>query len=229
MDPTDLQSYVERYEKRLSEFGYSPQTLGWGKNGRQDVRFSVLAESALADPESSVLDIGCGFADLYEYLAARGWKGRYVGLDIVPKLLEVARERRPELELRQFDISEGIGDLEAFDYVIASGVFNAKLPVGNNQLNIQRSLANMFELARTAVCVDFMTTHVDFQQDGSWHTDPSWALNEALAISPRVKVRNDYMPYEFALFIYCDAAVSDRNVFEAIERDLDPGEPPNRP
>lgn len=220
MDPVDRKETIERYEARFREFGYSPETLGWGRNARQEVRFSVLAAEAIGRRDASVLDVGCGFADLFDYLVRRGWRGRYVGVDIVPALLNTARERHPDLDIRAHDISEGTGTLEPLDYVIASGIFNAKLPQGDNADHIRRSLKHMFDLSREAVCVDFMTSHVDYRQPGSWHTDPAWALNEALGLSRRVAVRLDYMPYEFALFIYRDATISDRNLFEACEAEL---------
>ena len=53
----------------------------------------------------SVLDVGCGFADLYDHLRGRGWEGRYRGLDIVPGLLDVARRRHPSLDLQEADIA----------------------------------------------------------------------------------------------------------------------------
>jgi hypothetical protein len=62
----------------------------------------------------------------------------------------------------------------------------------------------MFELAGRVVCVDFMTTHVDFQRPEGWHTDPAWAIDLARRLSKRWSLRNDYMPFEFALTIHRD-------------------------
>ena len=61
----------------------------------------MLAETALAHSDSTVLDVGCGFADLYGFLKERGWCGRYTGIDIVPGLLSTARERNPEFDLEE--------------------------------------------------------------------------------------------------------------------------------
>ena len=109
MEDADRQDYIARYEGRLKRFGYSPESLGWGRHGRQEVRFSVLAEYAMRNRTASVLDVGCGFADLYDFLRARGWTGLYTGLDIVPGLLEEAHRRNPLLDLREADIVQ-IGD-----------------------------------------------------------------------------------------------------------------------
>lgn len=220
MKTEDRLDYVSRYERRLQEFGYSPATLGWGVHGRQEVRFAVLAELALQRPQSSVLDVGCGFCDLYDFLCNRGWRGRYTGIDIVPGLLEVARDRHPGLDVRELDITGDAGYLDEYDFVIASGAFNAALPSGNNQPNVEAALRNMHQRNRAATCVDFLSTAVDFQKPGAFHTDPAWALEIAKRLTRRVLLRHDYMPYEFALFLFRDDSISARNVFQSFENDL---------
>jgi SAM-dependent methyltransferase len=213
----DRLDYVQRYEKRLQEFGYSPATLGWGVHGRQEVRFSVLAEPALRIPESSVLDVGCGFCDLYDFLRERGWHGRYTGIDIVPGLLELDRQRHPDLDLREVDITDDSEALGEYDFVISSGALNAALPSGDNESHIDLALRNMYRRSRYATCVDFLSTYVDFQKPGAHHTNPGWALAAAKQLTRRVLLRHDYMPYEFSLFLFHDDAVSEHNVFQAYD------------
>lgn len=219
----DRMDYVERYEKRLQEFGYSPATLGWGVHGRQEVRFSVLAQLALKMPGSSVLDVGCGFCDLHDFLTLRGWQGQYTGIDIVPGLLEIARQRHVGLDVRELDITDDAAQLNEYDFVISSGTFNAALPSGSNQPHIEAALSNMFRRSRRATCVDFLSSYVDFQKPGACHTDPAWAFAAAKRLTRRVLLRHDYMPFEFSLFLFRDDAISERKVFQAFEEDLGAG------
>lgn len=213
----DRLDYVTRYEKRLHEYGYSPATLGWGIHGRQEVRFSVLAECALRMPDLSVLDVGCGFGDLYDFLKKNGWQGRYTGIDIVPGLLAVARERHPGIDVRELDITDESVTLDLYDFVISSGTFNAALPSGTNESHVLQALQRMHEHCRYCTCIDFLSSYVDFQKPGAYHTDPGWALAACKRLSRRVLLRHDYMPYEFALFLYRDDSVSERNVFQRFE------------
>jgi SAM-dependent methyltransferase len=205
MDRVDRAAYVERYERRLREHGHSPATLGWGKPGREHVRFQVMADVVREVDAASVLDVGCGFADLFDHLAAQGWTGDYHGVDIVPGLLAEARRRHPDLDLREADIAAYAPD-DAFDVVVASGVFNARLRGEDNTAHIARSVERMYALCRRAICVDFMSTYVDFQHPDAWHTDPAWALGLGHALSRRLRLRHDYMPFEFALIVYRDDA-----------------------
>jgi SAM-dependent methyltransferase len=203
MDPTDRAAYVERYERRLRRYGRSPEALGWGTLGREHVRHSVMAAVIEEVRAESVLDVGCGFADLHDHLRDRGWQGSYHGIDIVPGLLAEARATRPELDLQQADVAAyREGEHEVFDVAVASGVFNARLDSERNPQHIARSVRRMFELSRLAVCADFLSTHVDYQHPDGWHTDPAWALDLAAGMSRRFRLRHDYMPFEFALIIY---------------------------
>lgn len=221
MHPTDKQAYINRYTNRLKQFGYSPQTLGWGQSGRQEVKFSVLGEPILKQVESSVLDVGCEFADFYDYLVGKGWNGGYHGIDIVPAVLDIAEQRHPQLDLKTMDILDYPPEqANQFDFVVASGVFNAKLQEQDNNEHIERCVTHMFHLARAAVCVDFLSTRVDFQHPTAWHTDPGWAAALANRLSGRFQIRHDYMPFEFSLIVYRDASRSRRNVFTATENDL---------
>lgn len=220
MEQADRCRYVERYERRLEEHGYSPQALGWGKHGRQEVRFSVLAKDVLEAPESSVLDVGCGFADLYDFLTERGWRGDYTGIDIVPALLRVARQRHPDLDLRELDISEDPDSLGTYDFVIASGVFNAKLAKGDNRSHILQSLEVMTRHARVAVSADFLTAYLALQAPADWHTEPEWLLSQVRQFNRRLMLRCDYMPYEFALILLRDDRISERKVFEGLEEQI---------
>jgi SAM-dependent methyltransferase len=205
MDPADRADYVERYERRLREHGHSPEALGWGRLGREQVRFSVMAAAIEEVGAKSVLDVGCGFADLHDYLRGRGWQGLYRGIDIVPGLLDQARRREPGLDLELADLSAyRPGEQQVVDVAVASGVFNARLSHDSNAEHIARSVRRMFELSRVAICVDFMSTQVDFQHPDGWHTDPAWALDLARSMGRRFRLRHDYMPFEFALIVYRD-------------------------
>ncbi|HWW62936.1 MAG TPA: class I SAM-dependent methyltransferase [Thermoanaerobaculia bacterium] len=211
MDERDRLALIARYESRLARHGRTPEALGWGKSGKQEIRFAVLAAAAIAQPESSVLDVGCGFADLYDFLVAHGWRGRYTGVDLVPGLLEVARDRHPQLELRELDITTA--QLGAHDFVIGSGIANTALQHVDELAHVETLIAAMFAHANAMVAIDFLSTWVDFIREGAWHTDPAWALATAHKLTRRVALRHDYLPYEFALFLRRDDGIGEGNTF----------------
>lgn len=210
MDDKDKEIYIDRYTERHTRYGYDPRTLGWGGGKeKQDYRFAHLA--AVGEMSSqSILDVGCGFGDLYGYLISNGWNGMYLGIDIVPVLIDQAKELWPSAEFKIMDLLTNHIDVH-FDYVFASGVFNAK--VNNNQEHISTMLKRMYEIANIAVICDFMSTYVDFQQEIAFHTNPEWVFGIAKNLSRRVVLRHDYMPFEFCLYIYKNDDIIDNYIF----------------
>src|SRR5262245_24196622 len=127
LSPSEQEAVIRRYSGRFAEHGYSPKTLGWDK-GKQDIRFAVLT-SQYDFSGKRVLDIGCGFGDLNRILQQRcGTNYQYHGVDIVPVLIEKARELYPAGHVR-FSIEDILNDsfCGQYDYAIASGVFNHKM------------------------------------------------------------------------------------------------------
>ena len=198
MKKKDTAEYIKRYTKRFEEYGYDPRTLGWGKGGRQDVRFRALSEIGIGENDS-VLDVGCGFGDLALYLRNTGWKGVYTGIDIVPVLIEEGLRRYPDLDLRVADIQRETLDA-TYDWVVGSGLFNAE--ISDNLSHIEDMLKRLFDLSVKGIACDFMSSRVDYRHPGSFHLEPERALSLAASLSRRVVLRHDYMPFEFCLYVY---------------------------
>ncbi len=78
----------------------------------------------------AVLDIGCGGGvDTFFAAVMVGPKGKAVGIDMIPEMLERARKNLREIALKNVTFQEATGDHlpfpdESFDVVISNGVFN---------------------------------------------------------------------------------------------------------
>lgn len=69
---------------------------------------------SLVMPGSSVLEIGCGLGDLLAGLDA----GRKVGIDVSPRMIDLARERHPGLELSVADLESDKLPEGPFDFIV---------------------------------------------------------------------------------------------------------------
>ncbi len=67
-------------------------------------------------PSSRVLEVGCGFADLIATIAPR----TSIGIDISPEMVERARARHPELDLRVVDVERDALPDGPFDVIVLS-------------------------------------------------------------------------------------------------------------
>lgn len=198
MKDSEITDVNGRYTERLKRLGPTPEALGWDKR-RHNVRFQVFLEGFQFEG-CSVLDFGCGFGDLFEFLnKKRGLTTAYTGVDINADLLDVAKSRHPEEEfICQNLIQEPFG--RTFDYVVSSGVHNIRIE--DNDTFLRDSIHTLYAHCEKGLALNFLSNRVDYPTQESHHTDPVDVLKLAYEYSNRIVLRNDYMPFEFTLFIY---------------------------
>lgn len=81
---------------------------------------AMLADSVNIGRGDRMLDVGCGTGIAAREAAKRiGAKGRVVGLDLNPRMLEVARRMAPEIEWRRGDAGDLPFEDGAFDVVVS--------------------------------------------------------------------------------------------------------------
>lgn len=207
MQPEDRIATQERYRKRWQEFGYDPRTLGWNKDC-QWVRFEAAIEGIRPDEHESILDLGCGFGDFLAFLRARGWKGRYTGVDLVEELVGEAQRRHagdPRAVFLCGDL-EAVALTERHDMAVAIGIFNHR--ISDNLTFIQQTIDRMWDATAKVVVCDFLsnTADPDRRQENLFYADPRDLYALASARSRRVMIHHSYMPFEFQVKIWHDAS-----------------------
>jgi SAM-dependent methyltransferase len=207
VNPDDRGIYRARYIERLAEFGHDPRSLGWSK-GKQEERFTALTSRIDLTRARSVLDVGCGFGDLFPFLREHGFQGSYLGVDFIDELLEVGRKAYPDAQLRNADIDD-FDSSERFDLVVASGIFNGVLEHEAQWARIERTLARMYELADFACAADFMSRYVDYTRDDTFYADPERVFTVAKTLSRRIALDHSYLPFEFAVWLFREDEVQD--------------------
>jgi predicted TIM-barrel fold metal-dependent hydrolase/SAM-dependent methyltransferase len=199
----DKKNVIDRYTERYKKYGYDPKTLGWDK-GKQNIRFNILL-SQFNLGNRSILDIGCGFGDLNKYLSDKLDNYSYLGIDIVPDLINEANCRYSKkgicFKCGDF-LAEDIN--ENFDYAIGSGIFNFKLKNEDNYEYIERIIKKAFSLCKIGIAFDFLSDKVDYQYAHTFHSSPEKILSIAYKYTRNISLRNDYMPFEFSLFMFKD-------------------------
>jgi len=198
MRPEEKQALIQLYEDRFAVMGYDMRTIGWKGREDQQLRFDILGDVGDLSGKS-ICDVGCGFGDLYDYLGRRFHGVRYTGIDLVPSLVEKARERHADVDFRTCDILAG-GLAERFDYFVLSGALNYK--VENNMSLTRDMLAAMFELADKGVAVNFLSSYVNYEHPRNFHHSPEAVFGLARSMTRWVTIRHDYPLWEFTLFMY---------------------------
>jgi SAM-dependent methyltransferase len=199
MTPEDRLQTVRRYAERLQRLGPDVQALGWRDAEQQALRFDVLTGMLPDLAGARILDVGCGFGDLHEYLCARGIDAVYTGCDISADVLCVARARHAGLAFEERDIVDTPYPDGSFDYVCISGIFNHRIT--NNQAFMERTLSAAFRAARKGAAANMMTDHVDYREDHLYYFNPESVLAFCRTLSRHVALRHDYPLYEFTVAV----------------------------
>jgi len=196
----DKQASNSRYRQRLERFGPTIEALASGTPERRLIRFGVLADVGTLDG-ASVLDVGCGVGDFYDYLCGRRVRARYTGYDISPELIARAAARFPEAEFEVRDI-QGEGIPREFDYIVSSQAFNSRLQHEENFEMVKDILRCSLSKARKAVACDFLSSYVDYHEDHLYYYSPEEMLRYCKTLTKRVQLRHDYPLFEFTVYLY---------------------------
>ncbi|NQT22273.1 MAG: amidohydrolase family protein [Candidatus Omnitrophica bacterium] len=189
---------IRLYENRLKRYGISIKTMGWRDRKQQNLRFRILSEIGNIN-KRSILDVGCGFGDLYNYLADKNIKVKYSGFDIAPKIVQAAKNKHSKLDFRVKDILRD--DVkEKYDYVFASGILNKK--ISNNLGYAKKMIAKMYKFSKCGIAVNMFTTNVDFKEKHLYYYPTEKLLGFARTLSRFIVLRPNFPLHDFTLYIY---------------------------
>lgn len=203
---TTAPSLIEHYQRAFAEHGDTPAGVMWPR-GRQAMRFDALTRHFSGDG-FSVLDYGCGLAHLKAYLDQRFSRYNYHGADLVPEFVNTVVAKYPDAKVQLVRSHEDVST--PVDHVVVSGAFN--IIDGADRATylerVQAALLHLFSLARVSLAVNFMTDRVDFTQPQALHVNVEAMMDFMRRdLSPRLRVDESYMPYEFTLVVLKDREV----------------------
>lgn len=121
MPRVDLDSF---YRHALARYGVNAEGVHWHSAEHQQIRFKVLRDLLPARLDRlTLVDVGCGLGDLHGWLAARDdLPQRYIGIDAVADMVELARERIGGGEILHRDVLHD--PLPVGDWYLASGALS---------------------------------------------------------------------------------------------------------
>lgn len=172
----------------------SSLALGWREPEDQLLRFEILAEIGDLN-HSTVLDAGCGYADLYPFLKERhpGLQ-HYYGIEQMPEMLKRASEKfghLPDVTLLKGNFLNKL--LPVCDYVLASGSLNYGQDIFE-AITALYQLCNIglgFNLLRKVTGKGILRAY-----------DPYEIISFVQKMDAKVVLRDDYAEEDFTLFAY---------------------------
>jgi SAM-dependent methyltransferase len=164
---------------------------GWGTHEGQAARFDALTRAANYRG-GSVVDFGCGTGALKRHLDTLGHPFTYLGLDLNPKMLELARSLNEGGDFRR--IAPDSVDFPPADYVFASGVFQFADPA--EPLYYRRLVEALFRRSRVAMAANFLSAlrDDDARDPEELYLLPDDAVDLASSLSGRWLLDHSYHP-----------------------------------
>lgn len=113
------------YISAIEKHGITPKGLNWTSQDTQEIRFENLFK-LLPDTIDSLIDVGCGFGDLYFYIQNKNLKvNNYQGIDSLHTMCQVAQQRT-SANIIHADATKA--NLPKAHYYLCSGALNILHP-----------------------------------------------------------------------------------------------------
>ena len=199
---------VDYFETTLKKFGHTPKGVDWNSDISQNLRFQQLVKVIDANNPFSILDYGCGYGALLDYLIDNKYSfSKYIGYDISEKMIEASRLLYSQIESASFvtNLEEKI----KVDYAVASGVFNMKLETPDDAWTeyVMSCLDKINKVTEKGFAITFLTKYSDKEKmrGDLYYADPCFLFDYSKKnYAKNVAILHDYGVYDFTLIVRKD-------------------------
>ncbi|HWQ47196.1 MAG TPA: class I SAM-dependent methyltransferase, partial [Longilinea sp.] len=195
------------FDQRIQEHGASPRGADWNSDTSQNVRFDQLLKVIEGDAPFSLLDYGCGYGALSDYMETKGYLVDYYGFDILESAIAEAIKIHTGQPKRTFLTDKET--LPLCDYAVASGTFNYR---GDQSFEswtevVLNALTEMNGVSRKGFSSNFLTKYsdADRMRPDLYYADPLMIFDHCKRnYSKNVALLHDYRVYDFTIIVRKD-------------------------
>lgn len=203
MEIESKKQIIDYYSKLVEKYDNDKRSLGRDRDdSSQHRRFGFFTDIMKNDPDSSVLDVGCGLGHLCDFLRAQGWTGKYTGIDITPKMAACAKKRLPNEIILNIDLLYDKFE-EKFDYVACIAALQHKPMFDSNPFDyLKEMVGKLFSLTNKVFVFDVFSNRGDFFEEDHLYVEPAELLNYCYSLTNFLSLKNDYKPYQIMMFLH---------------------------
>ena len=158
---------ITMYNERIKKYGDVPQSVGWKDEETQSIRFKDLLSGCEINENNTILDLGCGFGSLLQYLNYNELNIRhenYLGVDFSEDMVASAQRNHPNANFQCCDMFKET--FNKFDLIFCSGALNIKLNKVNLYDNLEKFITKFLPLSKIALSFNIIHDLVDYK-DGN--------------------------------------------------------------
>ena len=200
---------VEHYINRVNDLNIPDyKVVDWESEEAQNLRFKALIEH-FNMRGNVLLDVGCGVGSLAEYIDKNNINLYYIGIDIMPEMVERAKSKTyknisPQFMTMDFFKKTDIED--DVDYIYTSGIFNLNL--GNNEAFLKEAIEAFLLAARKGVCFNLLDISCKEKYGDKYYyykKDDILLLTQdilkKLNLKHKIHIEDKYLQNDFSVFI----------------------------
>jgi SAM-dependent methyltransferase len=199
----------EYFTEKLETFGATAKGVDYNGEQARLIRFAELVKIIDPTKRFSIIDYGCGYGAMFEYLQEKGWEFEYYGVDLIEKMVSAGREKYKDFSNAHFTTEEK--ELPVADYLVAAGIFNIKLesPYDEWQNFICETLPRMNALCSKGFSFNMLTKYSDAdrmaERPDLFYGDPLFFFDFCKRnFSRNVALLHDYGLYDFTILVRKD-------------------------
>jgi SAM-dependent methyltransferase len=210
--PADLlEARSAAYHEAFAGHPDPARRVGWRGRGDQRLRFEACARAAPG--AAAILDLGAGLGDLAAFLRRRGFRGDYLGVDVLSSMVLEARKRHPGERFAHTPEGAAARILDRappWDLAVACGALSLRVPAPRR--HAAKTLSRLWQVATTLAVVAPSTRAVPL--DPALIALPAATWRELLAAlapaPPRVTIDEALLPGELVVIATRAAGLQDR-------------------
>ncbi|MEI0619694.1 class I SAM-dependent methyltransferase [Brachyspira pilosicoli] len=200
---------VDHYINRVNDLNIPDyKVVDWESEEAQNLRFKALIEHFNMSG-NVLLDVGCGVGSLAEYIDKNNINLYYIGIDIMPEMVERAKSKNYKNISPQFmtmDFFKKTDIKDDVDYIYTSGIFNLNL--GNNEEFLKEAIEAFLLAARKGVCFNLLDISCKEKYGDKYYyykKDDILLLTQdilkKLNLSYKIHIEDKYLQNDFSVFI----------------------------
>lgn len=192
---------IEGYRRSFKKYGVDPRALQYSSSKAQEKRFREL----IADIDfenKSILDVGCGFADIIPFIEAKTRNVDYTGVDIVPEFIEVCKKKYPKYKFTVVDYFRNPLKKKV-DIIITSGTLNANI---KNPYEFKtEAIKVMWEHSNEIVAFNMAGGYPQPQNKKGnrvYYADLNKIVDFCKTLTTNIIIRKAYSPNDFTVVMF---------------------------
>lgn len=194
------------FVEKLDMFGATPKGVDYNGPEAQVIRFEELVKVIDNSHPFSVIDYGCGYGGLFDFLHNKGWQFEYYGVDLIEKMVLAGRVNHMHFPNAHFTTDEH--EVPMADYLLACGIFNIKLDSSYDEWQefILATLRQMDKLCSHGFAFNMLTKYSDADRmllrPDLFYGDPCFFFDFCKRnFANDVALLHDYGLYDFTILV----------------------------